>query len=73
MERLADTLGDIASVSEVDERRVFAIEIDAEDMETAIKRAWNAVAVSSTTDNIKLLEHADLPEHWRHLASPARG
>jgi hypothetical protein len=34
---------------------------------------WNTVAVSGTTDNIKLLEHPDLPEQWLPMAGPARG
>jgi hypothetical protein len=73
MERLAALLGDAATVGEVDERRVFAIEIHEEDVDTARHRIWNAVAVSGVTDNIKLLDHPDLPDSWRAMAAPARG
>jgi hypothetical protein len=71
-ERLAMALGDQVTVGEPDERRVFEIEIEAEDIEQARQTVWNAVAASGTTDNIKLLEIPDLPDHWRPLAAPAR-
>jgi hypothetical protein len=71
-ERYAETLGEAAQVSEPDERGVFAVVLDMPDEEAALKRAWNAVAVSQTTDNITLLDRDDLPEGWRHLAGPPR-
>ncbi|MEA2150593.1 MAG: hypothetical protein QOD69_2423 [Solirubrobacteraceae bacterium] len=73
IERLASLLGDDATVGEPDERRVFEIEIESDDIEQARHRVWNTVAVSGTTDNIKLLEHPDLPEQWLPMAGPARG
>jgi hypothetical protein len=73
MERLASLLGDAATVGEPDERRIFEIAIDATDLDEARHRVWNAVAVSGTTDNIKLLELPDMPEEWRPMAAPARG
>ena len=73
VERLASLLGDAAVVGEPDERRVFEVEIEADDVEQARHRVWNAVAVSGTTDNIKLLEHPDLPEQWLPMSGPARG
>jgi hypothetical protein len=71
-ERFVETLGEAAQVSEPDERGVFEVELDMPDEEAALRRAWNGVAVSLTTDNIKLLDHPDLPEDWRHLAGPPR-
>jgi hypothetical protein len=73
MERLTALLGDAATVGEPDERRIFEIEIDEEDVDAARHRIWNAVAVSGVTDNIKLLDHPDLPESWRPMSAPARG
>lgn len=73
MERLASLLGDAATVGEPDERRVFVIEIGATDIDEARHRVWNAVAVSGTTDNIKLLDSPELPDAWRPMAAPARG
>jgi hypothetical protein len=31
---------------------------------------WDAVAASGTDDHIVFVEHADLPEHWRHRSAP---
>jgi hypothetical protein len=73
MERHAALLGDAATMGEADERRVFVIEIEATDLEEARNRVWNAVAVSGTTDNIKLLDTPELPDAWRAMAAPARG
>ena len=73
MERLTSLLGDAATVGEPDERRVFAIEIEADDLDAARHRVWNAVAVSGTTDNIKILDSPDLPDAWRPMSAPARG
>jgi hypothetical protein len=72
LERLTALVGDLATVGEVDERRVFTIEIEAEDLEAARNRVWNAVNVSITADNIKLLAHPDLPAHWESMSAPAR-
>jgi hypothetical protein len=70
--RFAEVLGEAAQVGEPDERGVFEVVLDMPDEEAALQRAWNAVAVSLTTDNITLLERDDLPESWRHLAGPPR-
>jgi hypothetical protein len=71
-ERFAQVLGEAASVGEPDARGVFEVELDVADEDAALRRAWNAVAVSLTTDNIVLLDRPDLPEEWRHLAGPPR-
>jgi hypothetical protein len=73
LERLTALVGDQAAVGEVDDRRVFTIEIEAEDLEAARNRVWNAVNVSITGDNIKLLAAPDMPEHWQSMTAPARG
>jgi hypothetical protein len=62
-----------AKVGEPDEVGVFDVELEAEDLEDALLRVWNAVAASGTDDHIVFLEHPDLPEHWRHVSgSPER-
>ena len=71
-ERFAGVLGEAARVGEPNERGVFEVELDMPDEEAALQRAWNAIAVSLTTDNIVLLDRPDLPEQWRHLAGPPR-
>jgi hypothetical protein len=63
-EQLADALPDTI-VGEPDDTGVFEITLDAEDLEDALIRVWDAVAASGTDDHIVFLEHPDLPEHWR--------
>jgi hypothetical protein len=62
--QLAAVLPD-AKVGPADETGAFQIELDAEDMEQALTRVWNAIAASGTDDHIAFLEHPELPEHWR--------
>ena len=71
---LAAALPD-ADVGEPDEVGVFEIGLDADDLEDALRRIWDAVAASGTDDHIVFLEHPDLPEHWRRFSgrAPARG
>jgi hypothetical protein len=75
LERLASALGDDAAGTQPDETTgVFEIEIEADDLDGAMQRVWNAVAASATIDNIVFLEQPDMPEQWRHLAGrPRRG
>jgi hypothetical protein len=54
-----------ARTSEPDDVGVFEIDLEADDLEDALSRVWNAVAASGTDDHIVFLEHPNLPEHWR--------
>ena len=54
-----------AEATEPDEVGVFEIRLDADDKEQALRRIWDAIALSGTDDHIVFLEHPDLPEHWR--------
>jgi hypothetical protein len=63
-EQLAAALPD-AEVTEPDDVGVFDVVLDADDLEDALQRVWDAVAASGTDDHIVFLEHPDLPEHWR--------
>jgi hypothetical protein len=65
--QMAAALGG-AEVTEPDEAGVFDVDVEAEDREQALQRVWDAVAASGTDDHIALLEHPDLPEHWRHVS-----
>ena len=60
-----------ASFEEPDEIGVFELELEAEDLEDALTRVWDAVAASGTDDHIVFLEHPELPEHWHHRSRPA--
>ena len=54
-----------ADVGAPDDLGVFEIAVDADDLEQALQRVWDAVAASGTDDHIVFLEHPNLPEHWR--------
>jgi hypothetical protein len=54
-----------AEISAPDELGVFEISLEAEDVEDALTRVWDAVAASGTDDHVVFLEHSELPEHWR--------
>ena len=61
-----------ATVGEADDTGVFEIELEADDLDDALLRVWDAVAASGTDDHLVFLEHPDLPEHWRDRSgSPA--
>jgi hypothetical protein len=54
-----------AKATAPDDVGVFEIRLPADDKEHALRRVWDAVALSGTDDHIVFLEHPDLPEHWR--------
>jgi hypothetical protein len=62
--QLAAVLPD-ADVGSADDLGVFEIAVDADDLEQALQRVWDAVAASGTDDHIVFLEHSELPAHWR--------
>jgi hypothetical protein len=63
-EQLAEALPG-ATISEPDDVGVFEVELEADDLEDALLRVWDAVAASGTDDHLVFLEHPELPEHWR--------
>jgi hypothetical protein len=71
-EQLSAALPD-ASVGAPDDVGVFDVRLDADDLEHALTRIWDAVAASGTDDHIVFLEHPDLPEHWKPRSRPAGG
>jgi hypothetical protein len=71
-EQLSAALPD-ARVGEPDETGVFDIALDADDLEHALARIWDAVATSGTDDHLVFFEHPDLPEHWRDRSRPSGG
>jgi hypothetical protein len=66
---LGDELPGNATVTDPDEDGTFEIELEAEDQEDALHRVWNALAASGADDHLLLLEHPDIPEHWRRPRS----
>lgn len=69
--RLAEVLPG-ARVEKADETGAFQIEVEADDLDQALIKVWDAIAASGTDDHIVFLEHPELPEHWRPRARPAR-
>jgi len=55
-------------LGEPDEVGVFEVTVDADDLEDALRRVWDAVAASGTDDHVVFLEHPELPEHWRRFS-----
>jgi hypothetical protein len=70
--QLAGALPD-GEVGEPDDVGVFEIALEAEDLEDALRRVWDAVAASGTDDHIVFLEHPLLPEHWRRYSGRPEG
>jgi hypothetical protein len=54
-----------ATVGPPDDVGIFAVSLEANELEDALTRLWDAVAASGTDDHLVFLEHPDLPEHWR--------
>jgi hypothetical protein len=63
-QQLADALPG-ADVGAPDDLGVFEISLEADDVEQALQRVWDAVADSGSDDHVVFLEHPELPEHWR--------
>ena len=63
-EQLAAALPD-ARVGPPDSVGVFDVTVQADDLEDALLRVWDAVAASGTDDHIVFLEHPEVPGHWR--------
>ncbi|MEA2138714.1 MAG: hypothetical protein QOG56_1864 [Solirubrobacteraceae bacterium] len=70
---LGDELPGHATVTEPDEDGTFEIELEADDQEDAVQRVWDALAASGADDHLLILEHRDIPGHWRRRAGDERG
>ena len=71
-DRLSAALPD-AEISKPDDVGVFNVAVEANDLEQALQKVWDAVAASGTDDHIVFLEHPDLPEHWRQRSGRPGG
>jgi hypothetical protein len=69
---LAAVLPD-AEIGEPDDLGVFEITLEAPDRESALRRIWDAVALSGTDDHILFLEHPANAEHWRQYSGTPEG
>jgi hypothetical protein len=59
-------LGD-PPATEPDDTGTFEVSIRADTIDDALLAAWNAVAASGAEDHILLLEHPNMPDHWRRV------
>jgi hypothetical protein len=63
---LLDAL-DNPPATDPDENGTFEVTVEADDIEAALLKVWNAVAASGVDDHICFIEHPDMPEHWRRV------
>jgi hypothetical protein len=63
---LLDALGKPPATTP-DENGTFEVTVDAEDVEGALLKVWNAVAASGVDDHICFIEHPDMPNWWRRV------
>lgn len=57
-----------AELTEPDEGGSFEALVEAADQDAALQVVFDAIASAGADDHVALLEHVDLPEHWRHTA-----
>jgi hypothetical protein len=61
------------ALGQPDDVGVFDARVDAPDQEHALQQVWDAIAAAGADDHIALLQHSELPEHWRsRAASPGQ-
>lgn len=61
---LLEALGN-PPATEPDETGTFEVAVDADDIDAALLSVWNALAASGADDHILLIEHPNIPGHWR--------
>ena len=69
---LGDELPPDATFTDPDDDGTFEVELEAHDLEDAVHRVWNALAASGADDHLLILEHPDIPGHWRERQSGQR-
>jgi hypothetical protein len=70
--RLAEVLGDDASMGDFDEVGIIEIELPAGSREEALQRAFDAMALAGADDELIFAEHPDIPGHWRRRTEERR-
>jgi hypothetical protein len=61
---LLEALGN-PPATEPDETGTFEVAVEADDIDAALLSVWNALAASGADDHILLIEHPNIPGHWR--------
>ena len=65
LRELRTVLGGDVEVPDPDEAGVIEVKLDAEDLEAALKRVFDAIAAAGADDHFEIAEHPDIPGHWR--------
>jgi hypothetical protein len=65
LQELARVLGDGSTVGEPDDAGVVEVKVEAEDLEQAVKRVFDAMAESGADDHFEIAEHPEIPYHWK--------
>jgi hypothetical protein len=61
---LLDALGG-APATTPDETGTFDVTVEAETIDAALLKVWDAIATAGVDDHILFIEHPNVPEHWR--------
>jgi hypothetical protein len=61
---LLEALGN-PPATEPDETGTFEVTVEANTIDDALLAVWNALAASGSDDHILMIEHPNMPEHWR--------
>ena len=61
---LLEALGNPPS-TEPDENGTFDVTVEADTIDDALLAVWNALAASGSDDHILMIEHPNMPGHWR--------
>lgn len=64
LERLREALGD-ATFGTADETGAFEVSVSAGSFEAGVKRVFDAIAAAGADDHLIVMEHPDIPGHWR--------
>jgi hypothetical protein len=63
---LLDALGG-APATEPDEAGTFEVTVEADSIDGALLKVWNALAAAGADEHILFIEHPNLPGHWRRV------
>jgi hypothetical protein len=53
--------------TELDEAGTFEVTVEADTIDDALLAVWNGLAASGSDDHILMIEHPNMPDHWRRV------
>ena len=63
---LLEALGN-PPATEPDEAGTFEVTVEADRVDDALLAVWNGLAASGSDDHILMIEHPNMPDHWRRV------